>query len=570
MLRSKKSAYTKWADWVVLLLILVSLFSLLKLAYYAPPAAKSTPISLGIRYIPYYAWRSVFRMIMAYILSVLFSIFYGYGAAKNKSSEKIMLPILDILQSVPILSFLPVFVFSLTAIIPQKLALEIASILLIFTSQAWNMTFAWYQSLTTIPKELREASNIFLLNSWMRFKKLELPFGFVSLVWNSIMSWAGGWFFLITAEIFTAGNKNFELVGLGSYLQESTNQGNIHSLIMGIITLILIIISLDQFIWRPLLSWSKKFNLEMVSGGAETETVSWFYPVLRQSKIILALERVILKPVAAIMDRYFNKRLSKNKVIVVQGDKPANKKVLIAIGIVVGLALIFGAQRMFAFMSTVKPSDYGLIFEGAFATMLRVFFALVISLSWTIPVGVLIGSNKRAALILQPLVQIAASVPATAFFPFLILFFIKLPFGLNIAAITLMILGTQWYLLFNVIAGVATIPQDLRYTASLMRLKKWNYWKTLVLPALFPFLITGSITASGGAWNASIIAEYVTYHEHAYSTLGLGSIIAEATNKSNYPMLFAATFIMIVFVTCINRFGWRRLYALAKEKYKME
>ncbi|HTB32731.1 MAG TPA: ABC transporter permease subunit [Bacteroidia bacterium] len=570
MLRSKKSAYAKWADWVVLLLILVGLFAMLKLAYYSSPSAKSTPISLGMRYIPYYAWRSVFRMIMAYLLSIIFSITYGYAAARSKLNEKIMLPILDILQSVPIFAFLPVFVFSLRAFIPQGLALEIASILLIFTSQVWNMTFAWYQSLTTIPKELKEASNIFLLNSWMRFKKLELPFGFVSLVWNSIMSWAGGWFFLIAAEIFTVGNKNFELVGLGSYMQEATYQGNIKALLIGIITLIIIIVLLDQLVWRPLLSWAKKFNLEMVSAGADAETVSWFYPVLRQSKIVLWFEATVLKPMVAAMDKYFNKRLSRKKVVVVNVDKPVNKKVLIVIAMILGLVLLFGAQRMIAFMSTVKAGDYLHILEAAFATMSRVFVALSLSLLWTIPVGVLIGSNKKAALVLQPLVQIAASVPATAFFPILILFFIKLPFGINIAAIVLMILGTQWYLLFNVIAGVSTIPQDLRYTASLMRLKKWNYWKTLILPALFPFIITGSITASGGAWNASVIAEYVTTNEKTYSTIGLGSIIADATAKSNYPMLFAAAFVMIVFVTCINRFGWRRLYALAKEKYKME
>ncbi|HTA27555.1 MAG TPA: ABC transporter permease subunit, partial [Bacteroidia bacterium] len=421
MLRSKKSIYAKWADWVVLLLILVGLFALIKLAYYSPAAAKSTPISLGLRYIPYYAWRSVFRMIMAYLLSIIFSILYGYAAARSKLNEKIMLPILDILQSVPILAFLPVFAFSLRAILPQNMALEIASILLIFTSQAWNMTFAWYQSLTTIPKELKEASNIFLLNSWMRFKKLELPFGFVSLVWNSIMSWAGGWFFLYAAEIFTVGNKNFELVGLGSYIQVAGNQGNIVALVTAIVTLIIIIVLLDQFVWRPLLSWSKKFNLEMVSGGAGTETVSWFYPVLRQSKIILLFEARILKPMVAAMDKYFNKRLSKNRIIVVKEEKPVNKKVLIGVGIVFGIVLLLGAQQMFAFMSTIKPIDYLHILEGAFATMSRVFVSLALSLLWTIPVGVLIGSNKKAALFLQPLVQIAASVPATAFFSVLIL-----------------------------------------------------------------------------------------------------------------------------------------------------
>jgi NitT/TauT family transport system permease protein len=570
MLRDKKSAYAKWADWVVLLMILVGLFSLLKLAYYAPPAAKSTPISLGLRYIPYYAWRSMFRMIVAYLLSILFSIFYGYAAARNKTNEKILLPILDILQSTPILTFLPFLYFGFSAILPQNVALEITAILLIFTSQAWNMTFAWYQSLTTIPKELREASNIFLLNPWMRFKKLELPFGFVSLVWNSIMSWSAGWFYLIAAEMLTAGSKNFELIGLGSYMSEASNHDDIKALLIGILTLIIIIIILDQFLWRPLLSWSKKFNLEMVSAGVETETASWFYPVLRQSKIILWLEAKILKPLTAILDKYFNGRLSKKKLVIIREDAPANKKVLIGIGIVLGLALLFGTERMFAFLSTIHAAQYWYICKAAVATTLRVFAALGISLLWTIPVGVLIGSNKRAALVLQPLIQVASSVPPSAFFPLLVLFFIKLPFGINIAAVVLMILGTSWYLLFNVIAGVATIPQDLRYTASLMRLKKWNYWKTLILPALFPFIITGSITASGGAWNASILAEYTVTHDKTYSTIGLGSIVADANATSNYPMLFVATFVMIVIVTCINRFGWRRLYALAKEKYKME
>jgi NitT/TauT family transport system permease protein len=570
MKRTKGHPFEKWANWIVLLLVAVILFALVKLAYYTPVAAKKAPVSLALHYIPYYAWRSIIRMFLAYVLSIVFSLIYGYAAARSKVAEKIMLPILDVLQSVPILSFLPVIVLSLTAFIPVGVAVEIASVLLIFTSQAWNLTFSWYQSMTTIPKELREASKIFTLNSWLQFKKLELPFGFVSLIWNSIMSWAGGWFFLIAAEIFTVGQKQFQLVGLGSYLQEAASQGNLVALFTGVGVLIVIIILLDQFIWRPLLAWAQKFNLEMVS-STDNEATSWFYPVLRQSSFILKFEKNILTPIVGVLDKFFNKMASGKKVQpIVEEDTKLNLKTYIVIGSIFLLFLLFGAQRMVAYLSHISLHNYLRILESAGATLLRVFVSLAISLLWTIPVGVLIGSNKRAATVLQPLVQIAASVPATALFPILVFYLLSIPFGLNIAAIVLMVLGTQWYLLFNVIAGVVTIPQDLRYTASLMRLKKWNYWKTLILPALFPFIITGAITASGGAWNASVIAEYVSFHGKNYSTVGLGSLIAESTGNGDYAMLLASTLTMIIIVTLINRFVWRKLYGIAKEKYKME
>jgi len=424
--------------------------------------------------------------------------------------------------------------------------------------------------MTTIPKELREASKIFSLNSWLQFKKLELPFGFVSLIWNSIMSWAGGWFFLIAAEIFTVGQKQFQLVGLGSYLQEAASAGNQLALFTGVAALIVIIILLDQFIWRPLLAWGQKFNLEMVS-TTDSEASSWFYPVLRQSTFILKFEKAVLSPVVKVLDGFFNRLSSRKKNQPIPEDKvKLNYKNYIVIGIIMAIILLFGAQSMIAYLTHISFQKYLLVLESAGVTLLRVAASLVLSLLWTIPVGVLIGSNKRAATFLQPLVQIAASVPATALFPILVLYLLKIPFGLNIAAIVLMILGTQWYLLFNVIAGVVTIPQDLRYTASLMRLKKWNYWKTLILPALFPFIITGAITASGGAWNASVIAEYVSFNGQNYSTMGLGSLIAQSTSTGDYAMLFVSTLTMIVIVTLINRFGWRRLYAVAKEKYKME
>lgn len=558
--------YFRWADIVVLLIIIVALFIGARLAYYAPKTISKEVISLDIKYIPYYAGRSMLRMTAAYFLSMLFSLAYGYTAARNKTAEKILLPIIDVLQSMPILSYLPVVILSLAVVVPQNVAAEIASVVLIFTSQAWNLTFSWYQSLTTIPGELNEACSVFHLSPWMRFKKLELPFGFVSLIWNSIMSWAGGWFFLIAAEIFTVGQKQFQLIGLGSYLQAASDANNLHALFAGIFTLVLIIILLDQFIWRPFLTWGKKFNLQTVS-GPETAANSWFYRVLRESNLIDWFNKKYFFPIIEKLDARFVSifpfRPEKASV-----KKSSSLKLYIAIGIL-GLLLIYGLHSTLLYLFHLSWADWWLILKSAFFSLLRVYAALALSMLWTIPVGVAIGSNQRLATFMQPLVQITASIPATALFPILVLLLLKLPFGLNIAAIILMMLGCQWYLLFNIIAGVNTIPQDLRYTADLMQLKRWSYWKNLILPALFPFLITGTITASGGAWNATIVAEYVSLHNRNYFTTGLGSLIAQSTANGNYTMLLAATLTMVVIVTVINRLIWRRLYNIATEKFKM-
>lgn len=559
--------YFRWADVIILLIIVVALFIGVQLAYHAPKSFAKETISLNIKYIPYYAGKSLLRMGAAYFLSMIFSLIYGYAAARNKTAEKVLLPIIDVLQSVPILSFLPVVVLSLAVILPQSVAAELASIVLIFTSQVWNLTFSWYQSLTTIPTELNEACNVFHLSPWMKFKKLELPFGFVSLIWNSIMSWAGGWFFLMAAEIFTVGQKQFQLIGLGSYLQAAANTGNLHAMFAGIFTLVLIIILLDQFVWRPFLTWAKKFNLQTVS-GPEAAANSWFYWVLRKSNIIDRFNKRFFFPIIEKFDERFVKTFPFRPEQTV-AKKSSSVKIYIGVAIL-GIALIYGLHHTIVYLFHLSWADWWLIAKSAFFSLLRVFAALALSMLWTIPVGVAIGSNQRLATFMQPLVQITASIPATALFPILILFLLHLPFGLNIAAIVLMMLGSQWYLLFNIIAGVNTIPQDLRYTASLMQLKKWSYWKNLILPALFPFLITGAITASGGAWNASIVAEYVSFNNRNYFTTGLGSLIAQSTAEGNYTMLLASTLTMVVIVTVINRLLWRRLYNVAKEKFTMQ
>jgi NitT/TauT family transport system permease protein len=475
------------------------------------------------------------------------------------------MPLLDVLQSVPILSFLPVVLLGLSAILPQRLAAELAAIVLIFTSQAWNMTFGWYQSLTTIPVELREASSIFRLNGWMRFKRLELPFATIGLIWNSIMSWAGGWFFLMAAEIFTVGSRDFRLPGLGAYLQEAANQGNYRSILFGLAALVLTIVALDQFIWRPLLAWSDRFKVETVE--SDQPPTSWFYDLMKASNLFL-WARSFFGNLTERFDSWMIRR-SPMKQNMDQSNGKSDWKMIVFF-IFIGAIILYGGYHATLMLTSVSQPQWGQIGIGVLATFLRVCVALSIALLWTIPVGVAIGTNRRVATVLQPIVQVTAAIPATAIFPIVLLFFIDVAGGLNIAAIFLMLMGTQWYLLFNIIAGASAIPQDLKYTSSLLQLSRWERWRTLILPSLFPYIITGAITASGGAWNASIVAEYVHFGGKTLFATGIGSLISQATANGDYPFLLASTLSMILTVVLANRLFWRRMYKVAEEKYRME
>ena len=554
------------ADWFALLLIVGLVYAGVRLALHAPVEISGPQISLSPGALPWYALFSLARMAGAYLLSILFTMVYGRAAAYNPRAEKVLMPLLDVLQSVPILSFLPVVLLSLSAILPVGLAAEVASVVLIFTSQAWNLTFAWYQSLTTIPKELREAGAIFRLNPWQRFKTIELPFGMISLVWNSMMSWSGGWFFLMAAEIFTLGNRDFRLPGLGAYLHEASVQGNLTAVGWGLGTLVLLVIALDQFVWRPLIAWSDRFKVEMVEN--DNPPTSWFHDLLHASSLRRAIDNRVWKPLFDRMDLWLQMRYKTREEK--SAPQPALRWVNRALLVLLAAGLLFALSQAVVMMAGLPLADWGKIAVGVLSTALRVAIGLTIAMAWTIPVGVAIGTNPRLAGVLQPVVQVAASVPATALFPVLLIFILRIPGGLNLAAVLLMLLGTQWYLLFNVIAGANAIPQDLKYTSSLLRLGNWERWKTLILPALFPYLITGAITASGGAWNASIVAEYVTFAGKSYQTTGIGSLIAQATAMGDYTMLLASTLSMILVVVLINRVLWRPLYKLAEESYRME
>lgn len=554
-----------WGDAVILVLLAVFLYLGLRVGLGGPGVIKGPEITLAPRDLPYYAGLSVGRMAAAYALSLVFTFIYGSLAANHPEARKILLPLLDVLQSVPILSFLPVVLLSFSAVFPAGLAVELASIVLIFTSQVWNLTFAWYQSLTTIPGDLQEAATVFRFDGWQRFKTLQLPFAAITLIWNSMMSWAGGWFFLMAAEIFTAGERDFRLAGLGAYLQEAANQGNIEAVLLGLGTLVLTIVALDQLVWRPLVAWSERFKLQLVEG--ESPPTSWFFEAVRGSWLANSVVR-LLRPAARWVDAWLSRRFPWR-------DPRARAKarrfwVWYPVAALAGLWLLYEGYQAGLMLWEISSAQWKLIATGVLATLLRVAGSLVIALAWTLPLGVAIGTNRRVAAWLQPLVQIAASVPATALFPVILLIVLGLPGGLNMAAVLLMLLGTQWYLLFNIIAGASAIPQDLRYTSALLQLSRWQRWRTLILPALMPYLVTGAITASGGAWNASIVAEYVQFGGETLQTSGIGAQIAAATAAGNYPLLLAATLSMIFTVSTINRLVWRRLYRLAEEQYHLD
>jgi NitT/TauT family transport system permease protein len=535
--------------------------------YWMAPANAGTAIQLRVGALPKYAMFSVLRIAIAYLFSLAFTLVYGYVAAYNAKAEKFMIPLLDTLQSIPVLSFLPGVMLSMVALFPtRQLGVELGSILLIFTGQVWNMTFSFYSSLKNIPREMREVAQVYRWSWWQRFTQMELPYAAIGLVWNSMMSVAGGWFFLMACEMFILGNRDLRLPGLGSYLQTAANAGDTRAIIWGLSVMIGIIVLIDQLIWRPVIAWSEKFKFEQVESVESPH--SFVLDFLQRSKILPFLARVTVRPVREYVGLYFANR----QAAVGENRKPS------AIGkwisrVLLGATLAgvtYAFVKMIILLVGLTRAELRGIFVGAGATLLRVAFTLVLAGLWTIPAGVIVGLKPKLSAIAQPLAQIAASVPATALFPIILLVLIKAGGGLGIGSIVLLLLGTQWYILFNVIAGAMAIPTDLKEVCNVFRFNKLERWRELYLPGIFPYLVTGFVTASGGAWNASIIAEYFRFKGHTYTVTGLGSVISDATDSGNYRVLIGATILMALMVVTINRLLWRRLYALAATRFKLE
>ena len=526
------------------------------------PFKPQVEISRSLSDLPVYAGYSLLRIALAYVLSLLFAVTYGYVAAYRPRAERFMIPLLDVLQSIPVLSFLPGVMLAMAALFPgRQLGVEMGAVLLIFTGQVWNMAFSFYASLKSIPREMREAATIYRFNWWQRFLQIELPFATIGLVWNSMMSVAGAWFFLMACEQF----GDFRLPGLGSYLQAAADSGDTGSILLGILTMVAVIVLIDQFVWRPVIAWAEKFKMEQVeSASAPT---SWVLDFLKRSRGVALFRKRALRPFREQMIHYFARHE-------VRAESAGESQAVLWLWRVVGTtalgAIGYAVVRVVMILAGLHGSDFRQIGIGLFATWLRVNVTLVLGALWTIPAGVAVGFNPRLARIAQPLAQIAASVPATAVFPVVLLVLIRLGGGLGFGSIVLLLLGTQWYILFNVIAGAMAIPTDLKEAAGVFGIRGWERWRKLILPGIFPFLVTGMITASGGAWNVSIVAEYAHLKGRTYSTVGIGAMISAATDAKNFNLLLASTIALAAVVVTTNRLLWRRLYRLAETRFKLE
>lgn len=530
-------------------------------------------ISQSPRALPLYAFYSVVRIGLAYLLSLVFAVGYGYVAAYNPRIEALMIAALDILQSIPVLSFLPGVMLAMVALFPtRQIGVEMGAILLIFTGQVWNMAFSFYSSIKSIPKELSEAAGVYKFSALQRLIQLELPFAAIGLVWNSMVSVAGGWFFLMACEMFVLGTRDFRLPGLGSYLQTAASRDNGVAMLWGLTAMVLIIVATDQLIWRPVIAWSDRFKFEQVESKGRVR--SPLLHLLQQSKAAQMLHR---HGGAGLLEQAYQ-RLARRRLLAVkraEGSSPSRSGLpsawaRILIFVLAGAAVLYAAVHAVGLLREVHGSQVRQILVGAIATFLRVNVSLLLASLWTIPVGVAIGFNPRLARIAQPLAQIAASVPATALFPVLLLALLKLGGGMGIGSIALMLLGTQWYILFNVIAGAMAIPNDLKEVSTLFHFTTLQRWRTVILPGIFPFLLTGLVTASGGAWNASIIAEYFHLKGQTMQTIGLGAQISSATDHGQFQLLLLATIVMALMVVTINRLVWRPLFRIAETRYRLQ
>jgi NitT/TauT family transport system permease protein len=530
------------------------------------PVHHAASINLSPSNLPYYAARSLLRMFIALVFSYAFSLGYAYVAARSRRWRRVLIPALDILQSVPVLGFLAITVTFFVALFPDsELGLECAAIFAVFTSQAWNITFSFYHSLISQPAEFDEASKLMGLSRWKRFWTIDVPGGAIGLVWNGMMSFGGSWFFLTASELITVNSHTYTLPGVGSYVGEAETRGDLADVVWGIVTMIIIILVVNFFFWRPLVAYVEKFRVEQ--SESELKAKSLMLDTLRRSNWPRAVgrgRRALALPVNQVMGRVTG--IDDRSLTVQESRRRAADT---AFTVVVGLALAFGLYSMIAFIATGKDGlgVFGTTFGYGFLTFVRVVTVVAIASVIWVPVGVWIGFNPRVAQFMQPIVQVLASFPANFIFPFAIVIFLDIGLPLNFGAIVLMALGTQWYVLFNVIAGASAVPSDLKEAMDNLGVHGWDRWKRFVLPSIFPAYVTGAITAAGGAWNATIVAEIVSYNHKQLVAKGLGSFIA--MNTGHLPELFAGLLVMSLYVTGLNVLVWRRLYGLAETRFAL-
>ena len=527
-------------------------------------------ISLDPINLPEYALRTTLRMLAAMVASLVFTLAYGTLAAKNRRAEKVLVPILDILQSVPVLGYISFTVTFFIALFPTRVVgAECAAIFAIFTSQAWNMTFSFYQSLRTVPRDLDEVSRGFHLTAWQRFWKLEAPFAMPGLIWNMMMSMSGGWFFVVASEAITVGNHSITLPGVGAYLAQAIAEKNMSAIGWVIFTMTVVILAYDQLLFRPLVAWADKFRMENTASGSAPE--SWLLDLVRRTRLIHQL----LVPAGWLFARVARVPLRLRKLPLV-GPVVAQRKPPSRVGDIVWGAFVLAATayvvwRVVSYVSTgVTWDEVEHVFMLGLITLARVFLLILLaSLVW-VPIGVLIGLRPALAEKMQPLAQFLAAFPANLLFPVFVIAIVRFHLNPDIWLSPLLVLGTQWYILFNVIAGATAYPNDFKEAATNFRIRGWQWWRQAMLPGIFPYYVTGAITASGGAWNASIVSEAVQWGDTHVVAHGLGAYIAQNTAAGDYPKIILGIAVMSLFVTLFNRLLWRPMYAYAESKLRLD
>ena len=524
-----------------------------------------SPVSLDPANLPAYALRTTMRMLLAIVCSIIFSFIYAALAAKSRRAEMVLIPLLDILQSVPILGFLTFTVVFFLNLFPGRVfGAELACVFAIFTSQAWNMTFSMYQSMRNVPKDLEEASQSFHLSGWQRFWRLDVPFAMPGLIWNTMMSMSGGWFFVVASEAITVGNTTVTLPGIGSYVALAIKEQNLSAVGYAILAMLLVIIAYDQLMFRPVVAWADKFRFEQTASASAP--TSWMLDLFRRTRAL----RALTYPFAAV-----NRAISNFHIVLPSSLTRTRNGPLSRAADAIWLATIitgtgYAAWRIYAYLSTtLSPTDVVSAVGYGFITLARVIVLIGLATLIWVSVGVWIGLRPKLAERIQPLAQFLAAFPANLAFPVFVVIIVRYGLNPNVWLSPLMILGTQWYILFNVIAGASAFPTDLREAAGSFHLRGWRWWIKVILPGIFPYYITGAITASGGSWNASIVAEVASWGDIHLSATGLGAYIATATEAGDFPRVVLGIAVMCILVTLFNRLLWRPLYAFGERRLRL-
>jgi NitT/TauT family transport system permease protein len=532
------------------------------------PAANASPVSLDYWQLPYYAFRTALRMFAALAASLTFTFTYATLAAKSRRAEMVMIPILDILQSVPILGFLSFTVTFFLGLFPgNTLGAELAAVFAIFTSQAWNMAFSFYQSLRTVPPDLEEVARGFRLTGWQKFWQLEAPFAMPGLIWNTMMSMSGGWFFVVASEAITVGDTTITLPGVGSYIARANDEGNWWAIGAAVLTMAIVILLYDQLLFRPIVAWAAKFRVEL-SQGQEVES-SWVLGLIKRTRWL----RLGFAPIAAALRSVSFWPLSFPRLLPEGGKKKAQgpSRIIDALWILVVVAVAVWAARLtVSYIATeLNWDEVGRVFVLTFYTLIRVILLMALATLVWVPISVWIGLRPRWAEAIQPIAQFLAAFPVNLLFGAAVSLVLAYNLNTNIWLSFLIVFGTQWYIVFNTIGGAAAFPNDLREAAANFHVHGWQWWKQVILPGVMPYYLTGAITASGGSWNASIVAEYVKWKDHTVVAQGVGSYIARATDKGDFPRIVLGVAMMSLFVTLFNRLFWRRLYAYAERRLRL-